>query len=179
MAKLVIGQKVAYPNQGVCVVESHKTCVSGTVTISGFYLRVLNDNSTIFVPDSNTNNIGIRPLITTSECRRLLEQLEDDFEGLSMDWKTRSKDFIDKIRSGDLFEVADVLKKLTYLSHAKKLSFREQSLMEKARFLIVSELSNAKIGVGKHVDSLVDQLVQKACSKHFEPDPKSLIAATH
>ena len=179
MGNLVIGQKVAYPNQGVCIVESHKSCVSGAVTISGFSLRVLSDNSTIFVPDSNTDNIGIRPLISNSECRKLLDQLEQDFDALSMDWKTRSKDFIDKIRSGDLFEVADVLKKLTYLSHAKKLSFREQSLMEKARFLIVSELSNAKIAIGKHVDSLVDSLVQKACSKHYEPDMKAVSAATH
>ena len=176
MGNLVIGQKVAYPNQGVCVVESHKSCVSGAVTISGFSLRVLSDNSTIFVPDSNTDNIGIRPLISTSECRKLLDRLEGDFDRISLDWKVRSKDFIDKIRSGDLFEVADVLKKLTYLSHRKKLSFREQSLMEKARFLIVSELSNAKIAIGSHIDSLVDQLVQTACANHYEPEVEPNVA---
>jgi len=97
--------------------------------------------------------------------------LEEDFTEMPADWKSRSKEFIDKVRSGDLFEVADVLKKLTYLSRIKKLSFREQTLLDKSRFLIVSELSNARVAIGKHIDTLVEQLVDSACSKHTEPSP--------
>ncbi|MCC6825288.1 MAG: hypothetical protein IT172_06040 [Acidobacteria bacterium] len=179
MLALTIGQKVAYPNQGVCVVEARKEFDDGTQVLSGFSLRLLCDNSTIFVPDATVDTLGIRPLINTKQCRQLLEQLGDDFEELSSDWKTRSKDFIDKVRSGNVFEVADVLKKLSFLSRSKKLSFREQTLMEKARFLVVSELSNARVAIGKQVGDVVDQLVETACSKHGNAGGCSLSASTH
>ncbi len=146
-------------------------------TMSGFSLRVLNDNSTIFVPEASADCIGLRPLISTKQCKCLIELLGEDFDDVSLDWKTRSKEFIEKLRSGDLFEVADVLKKLTYLSHEKKLSFREQTLMEKARFLIVSELSNADSKHKNHIDSEVARLVAAACAKHQETHPDALAAA--
>lgn len=176
--ELSIGQKIAYPNQGVCLVEEFKSYKVAGGTMSGYSLRVLNDNSTIFVPESSADCIGLRPLISSKQCKCLIELLGEDFDDVSMDWKTRSKEFIEKLRSGDLFEVADVLKKLTYLSHEKKLSFREQSLMEKARFLIVSELSNADSKHQYHIDSEVARLVASACAKHQATHPDAL-AAVH
>lgn len=175
--ELSVGQKIAYPNQGVCLVEEFKTYKVAGGTMSGFSLRVLNDNSTIFVPEASADCIGLRPLISTKQCKCLIELLGEDFDDVSLDWKTRSKEFIEKLRSGDLFEVADVLKKLTYLSHEKKLSFREQTLMEKARFLIVSELSNADSKHKNHIDSEVARLVAAACAKHQETHPDALAAA--
>ena len=179
MFKLSVGQKVAYPNQGVCLVEAHNELVLGGNSVSGFCLRVLGDNSTIFVPDLSANSVGIRPIFTSRQCKALLTTLEEDFSEMPTDWKSRSKEFIDKVRSGDLFEVADVLKKLTYLSRLKKLSFREQTLLDKARFLVVSELSNAKVAIGKHIDSMVEQLVDRACSKHVEPNSQIMSTSAH
>lgn len=177
--ELSVGQKIAYPNQGVCLVEEFKIfTVAGGGTMSGYSLRVLNDNSTIFVPEASADCIGLRPLISSKQCKALIELLGQDFDNVSLDWKTRSRDFIEKLRSGDVFEVADVLKKLTYLSHEKKLSFREQTLMEKARFLIVSELSNAASKHQNHIDSEVARLVASACAKHHEAHPEAM-AAVH
>ncbi len=177
--ELNVGEKVAYPNQGVCLVEEYKSYVVAGNTMSGYSLRVLNDNSTIFVPEANADCIGIRPLISSKECKALINQLGEDFELVSLDWKTRSKEFIEKLRSGDVFEVADVLKKLTFLSHEKKLSFREQTLMEKARFLIVSEITNADKTKEQHVDSEVARLVQQACTKHLVTQPQLAVVAAH
>lgn len=177
--ELNVGEKVAYPNQGVCLVEEFKSYVVAGNTMSGYSLRVLNDNSTIFVPEANANCIGIRPLMSAKQCKRLIDALGEDFALVSLDWKTRSKEFIEKLRSGDLFEVADVLKKLTFLSHEKKLSFREQTLMEKARFLIVSEITNADRSKEKHVDSEVARLVSVACTKHQITQPKMIAATTN
>jgi len=179
MIKLIVGQKVAYPNQGVCLVESHTDKSLGGRTVSGFYLRLVGDRSTIFVPDESAQSVGIRPIFSSKQCKALLVNLEEDFDAMPSDWKSRSKEFIDKVRSGDLFEIADVLKKLTYLSRIKKLSFREQTLLDKARFLIVSELANARVAIGKHIDILVEQLVDKACSKHVEPTPHAMTSAAH
>jgi CarD family transcriptional regulator len=168
---LTIGQKVTYPTQGVCLVEEIKHRTVNGNPMSGYCLRVLGDNSTIFVPEQNAENVGIRPIISTSQCRKLMGKLAEDFGPVSPDWKTRSREFMEKIQSGDVFQAADVLKKLTYLSHEKKLSFREQTLLEKAKFLIVSEIVNSYPKTSPPVESEIIGLVETACTKHLFSQP--------
>ncbi|MFN0278759.1 MAG: CarD family transcriptional regulator [Pyrinomonadaceae bacterium] len=175
--QLTVGLKVAYPNQGVCLVEGTKKRTIGERIINGFILRVLNDNSTIFIPEDNADSVGIRPLMSSSQCRKLIDKLSEDFEPSCCDWKTRSRDFTEKIRSGDLFQVADVLKMLTYLSHEKKLSFREQTLLEKSKFLIVSEITNAYLKGKRLAESEILGLVEAACSKHLFTKSRVMAAA--
>jgi len=177
--QLIIGQKVAYPNQGVCLVEEIENRTVGENSLCGYSLRVLGDNSTIFVPEDNTDNVGLRPLITLTQCRKLIGLLSEDFEPSLGDWKTRSKEFSEKLHSGDVFEAADVLKKLTYLSFDKKLSFREQTMLEKAKFLVVSEISNTERKDHTHMELEVLRLVHSACSKHRVLELKALSAAVH
>lgn len=174
--QLIIGQKVAYPSQGVCLVEEFKSYMVGNTPMTGYSLRILNDNSTIFVPTGSADNVGIRPVISRGECRELIATLAEDFEPVSCDWKTRSREYMEKLRSGDVFEAADVLKKLTFLSHEKKLSFREQSLLDKARFLIVSEITNSGGRNAGVMESEVIDLVERACTKHMAVQPKVMIA---
>ncbi len=177
--QLTIGQKVAYPNQGVCLVEEFKECTIGDNAMSGYSLRVLNDNSTIFVPEENAGSVGIRPLISSSQCKKLIEKLSEDFEPVSCDWKTRSREFTERLRTGDVFQAAEVLKMLTFLSHEKKLSFREQTLLEKSKFLILSEIANAYPKERPPVESEIVGLVESACSKHIFSQPKVMLAAVH
>lgn len=179
MMQLNIGQKVAYPSQGVCLVEEIKSCTFGDRSMSGYSLRVLNDNSTIFVPTENAESVGIRPVISSKQCKCLIDKLAEDFESVSCDWKTRSKEYTEKLQSGDVFEAADVLKKLTFLSHEKKLSFREQTLLEKARFLIVSEITNSDASEDPAMESEIFALVERACTKHLNTQPKVMTAAVH
>ena len=178
--QLEIGQKVAYPGQGVCRVESQTSRVVGENTIAVYILRVLSDNSTIFVPTCNAENVGIRPLISQKQCRSLINCLSEDFEGVSDNWKTRSRLFMDKLQSGDIFATADVLKQLTYLSHEKRLSFREQTLLEKAKFLVVSEITNANVSVDEEkVLTDVVRRVETACIKHVSLNGEAISAAVH
>ena len=178
--ELSIGQKVAYPTQGVCVVEDIKRREGGGGEAHQYYfLRVLSDNSIIFVPTANAETVGIRPVISARQYRKLVEFLGADFADVSSDWKTRSREFGIKLQSGDVFEAADVLKKLTFLSHEKKLSFREQSYLEKARFLIVSEVINADLASEKTFEKKLDDLIEKACNKHLVTQPRVLAATNH
>lgn len=176
---LTVGQKVAYPNQGVCLVEEYTRRTIGTNSLSGYNLRVLSDNSLIFVPEANADSVGIRPLLSTSQCRRLMGKLGEDFEPVSCDWKTRSRDFTDKLRTGDVFKAAEVLKMLTFLSHEKKLSFREQTLLDKSRYLIVSEISTAFRRSRSSTEAEVIRLVETACSKHLVTQPRVMVASVH
>ncbi len=175
--ELNIGQKVAYPTQGVCIVEDIKKREDGDDSLDYYYLRVLNDNSIIFVPTDNAETVGIRPIISAKQYRKLIEFIGEDFSEVSSDWKIRSREYALKLQSGDVFEAADVLKKLTFLSHEKKLSFREQTFLEKSRFLIVSEVINADLAVENTIEKKIDELIEKACTKHLETQPSVLAAA--
>ena len=176
---LSVGQKVAYPNQGVCLVEDVEQRTVGATSMNGYSLRVLSDNSIIFIPEENADSVGIRPLISISQCRKLIDKLGEDFEPVASDWKTRSRDFTEKLRTGDVFLAADVLKMLTFLSHDKKLSFREQTLLEKAKFLIVSEITNADTADEDALRMEIERLVEKACDRHTHSQPKVMSAAVH
>lgn len=162
---LTIGQKVSYPNQGVCLVEELRQRTVGTRLITGFILRVLNDNSTIFIPEENADTVGLRPLISSSQCRKLISMLAEAFEPICCDWKTRSREFTEKLRSGDVFQAAEVMKTLTFLSHRKKLSFREQTLLEKSKILILSEITNVSARGKSPAESEIIDMVESACSK--------------
>jgi len=176
---LQVGQKVAYPSQGVCMVEQIEQKIVGSELMEFYSLRVLNDNSIIFVPLANADSVGIRPIITSIQCKRLITKLSAEFEPISCDWKSRSKCFATQLQSGDVFEAADVLKKLTYLSREKKLSFREQNLLEKSKFLIVSEITNADAADEEALRIEIERLVEKACDRHTVIQPKVMTAAVH
>ena len=175
--ELSIGQKVAYPSQGVCMVEGVQQKHVGGTAIQFYSLRVLNDNSIIFVPTANAEAVGIRPVISSLQCKKLINRLSADFDEISGDWKNRSKEFMHQLQSGDVFQAADVLKKLTFLSHEKKLSFREQNLLEKSKFLIVSEITNADAADEEALRTEIERLVDLACRKHIQTQPKVMVAA--
>ncbi len=177
--ELVKGQKVAYPSQGVCMVENIESKCIGESSISFYALRVLSDNSVILVPTANAESVGIRPIISSIQCKSLIQKLSTDFEPVSCDWKTRSRHFTEQLQSGDVFEAADVLKKLTFLGHEKKLSFREQTLLEKAKFLIVSEITNANVSDEAQLRAEIEVLVESACKQHLLSQPRVMSAAVH
>lgn len=177
--ELLKGQKVAYPSQGVCMVEDIENKRIGDNSISFYSLRVLSDNSIILVPMANAESVGIRPIISSIQCKSLIEKLSTDFDAISCDWKTRSRHFTEQLQSGDVFEAADVLKKLTFLGHEKKLSFREQTLLEKAKFLIVSEITNADVSEEANLRAEIEILVEAACKKHALSQPLVMSAAVH
>lgn len=177
--ELCVGQKVAYPSQGVCLIEDIDQKEVGGDSISFYLLRVLSDNSTILVPTCNAESVGIRPIISSIQCRKLIRMLSADFDPVSSDWKTRSREFGEQVRSGDVFQAADVLKKLTFLSYEKKLSFREQTLLDKAKFLIISEITNADAADEEKLSDEIDQFVAAACQKHTETQPRVMSAAIH
>jgi len=177
--ELLIGQKVAYPSRGVCMVEEIENKRIGESSMDYYFLRVLSDNSVIFVPTANAESVGIRPIISSIQCKRLIDRLSAEFEAVSCDWKTRSRHFTEQLQSGDVFEAADVLKKLTFLGHEKKLSFREQTLLEKARFLIISEITNADSADEDQLTAEIEILIESACKKHLLMQPRVMSAAVH
>jgi len=161
-----VGQKVVYPNHGIGIIEQIEQKQIGASSLPFYTLRLAATNSVVLVPVANAGEVGLRSPISSGECEMLLKTLADDFTPAPNDWKDRFKEFSERMRTGDIFEVAGVLKHLTYLSHLKPLSFREQRMLERARYLVISELAAVCRKPECNVAPLVEQALARACAKH-------------
>lgn len=161
-----VGQKVVYPNHGIGTIEQIEQKQIGSTLLPFYTLRLAATNTVVLVPVANANEVGLRSPITSAECELLLKSLADDFQQPSSDWKDRFKEFSDKMRSGDVFDASEVLKNLTYLSHTKPLSFREQRMLERAHYLVVSELAAVCRQPECNIEPRIEQALERACSKH-------------
>ncbi|HUP24665.1 MAG TPA: CarD family transcriptional regulator, partial [Thermoanaerobaculia bacterium] len=105
-----VGQKVVYPNHGVSVVESIANDSIDGIQQTYYHLRVLANDSKVMVPEENLDLVGLRPLVRLKEIRELFQLLEDGNIDTYKDWKGRYKQNLDKMKTGRLSDVAEVLK---------------------------------------------------------------------
>lgn len=161
-----IGQKVVYPTQGIAIVEQIETRQINGEEQLFYLLRLHANNSMVMVPIRNAEEVGLRTLIAKRRCEELLTALADDFHSPPTAWKDRFKEFSEAMRHGDLFAIAEVLKTLTYLNRQKPLSFREKQMLERAQYLVVSELAMVCRKAESSVSPLVEQALISACHKH-------------
>lgn len=139
-----IGDKVVYPNHGVGVIEQISSRSIGA-SIEKFYLLNIKASSLkVMVPCNNVGSVGIRRVIRNGEVQKIIDFLSIAENLSTADWKDRFKENSDRMRTGSLFEVASVLKSLIALHQAKPLSFREKKMLERARYLLVSELAMSR-----------------------------------
>src|SRR6185437_10447422 len=140
-----IGDKVVYPNHGVGIIEQLSSRTIGA-TVEKFYLLKIKASSLkVMVPFSNVNTVGLRRVVRNGEIQKILDFLNDGECNNNADWKYRFKENSERMRTGSLLDVAAVLKSLLVLNQTKPLSFREKKMLERARYLLISELSLAKI----------------------------------
>lgn len=139
-----VGQKVVYPNHGVTVVEDIATSFIDGAERTCYHLRLLSSNSKVMVPKDNLDLVGLRPLCEPRDIKNVLTILENGSFEAQKDWKGRYKQNVEKMKTGRITEVAEVLKNLKFVSQRKSLSFREKKMFERARHFIVSELAHVK-----------------------------------
>jgi CarD family transcriptional regulator len=158
-----VGDKVIYPNHGLGVVEKiEEKTILGT-TCGFFHLRILSNETTVLVPVANVDNVGLRRAISDEEVERLFHLIGDGKIDNHANWKGRFKDNSDKMRTGSIYDMADVLKSLTFLSKSKSLSFREKRMLDRAKSLIVSEVSE----VMRVTVETIEDRVEKALERCF------------
>ena len=139
-----VGEKVVYPNQGVGRIENISTRFFEQRSEKFYLLRLLSSSMTVMVPFSTAETIGLRKLSKATDVAKVLAYLAGpDFESLS-DWKVRFKINSEKLLTGSLLQLAQVFKQLVRLQKEKPLSFREKKMLERARYLLVSELAMAR-----------------------------------
>jgi CarD family transcriptional regulator len=156
-----IGEKVVYPNHGVGTVENISTRAFGAQSERFYLLRLTYNSMTVLVPFSHAEEIGLRKVTRNGEVVRVLSFLSERACQQKGDWKDRFKENSGKMRKGSLLEIAEVMKTLLILQNEKPLSFREKKMLDRARHMLITELS---ISRGLREMDVVD-LIQKALGK--------------
>jgi len=141
MKALKVGDKVIYPNQGLGVIENIQDENYFGQDFHIYHVRILANNTLVLVPTSNTEEIGIRKPISEDSIQDIFDFIRNGGVDVTMNWKGRYKEHVDLMKSGTVEDMALVLKSLYYLQLIKPLSFREKKMMEKAKELIVTEIS--------------------------------------
>ena len=160
-----VGDKLVYPNHGVGVVEQIQETLLDGATHPCYQLRLLGNNSRVTVPVDNSDRVGLRPLLPPREVGDVFRVLEEGIIHPSADWKGRYKQNLDKMKSGRLAEIADVLRNLSWVQKQKSLSFREKKMYDRARYLIISEIAHINGVAETVVEGEVDRALSRAISR--------------
>ncbi len=136
-----IGEKVVYPNQGIGTIENISVRSFGNHAEKFYLLRLMCGSMTVMVPFSHVQDVGLRRITRNGELMRVLSFLAEGSCRFSHDWKSRFKQNSEKMRVGGLLQIAEVLKSLLVLQTQKPLSFREKKMLDRARYMLVTELS--------------------------------------
>ncbi len=157
-----IGEKIVYPNHGVTVVEQIGESSIAGADSTFYHLRLLANNSRLMVPIGNTERIGLRRLYRPKDMKNLFSLLERRVSGSASDWKDRYRENVEKMKTGRLEDVADVLRNLNQVSKRKSLSFREKKMYERAKYLLVSEVAIVKGIPEPEAEVLIERSLTKS-----------------
>ena len=161
-----IGDKVVYPNHGVGIIEQISSRAIGTNVERFYMLNIKASSLKVMVPCNNVGSVGLRRVVRNGEVQKVIDFLSVTDSGSNGDWKDRFKENSERMRTGSLLEVAVVLKSLIALHQAKPLSFREKKMLERARYLLVSELAMSRNCEENKVEELLTATLAK-CKLRF------------
>ena len=139
------GDMAVYPAHGVGVIESIETQTVAGTDHSFYVMKIIENDMKIMIPTRNSANVGLRAIIDKTEVEKVMVILRDrDISISAQTWNRRYRDYMEKIKTGSIFEVAIVLRDLFLLSVDKELSYGERKMMDTAKNLLVKEISLAR-----------------------------------
>ncbi len=141
----IAGDMAVYPAHGVGVIESIETQTVAGTDHSFYVMKIIENDMKIMIPTMNSANVGLRAIIDINEVEKVMVILRNrDIEISAQTWNRRYRDYMEKIKTGSIFEVAVVLRDLFLLSVDKELSYGERKMMDTAKNLLVKEISLAR-----------------------------------
>jgi len=137
-----VGDKAVYPAHGVGEIKSVESREISGSSQTFYVLQILDSGMKIMVPTTNVNSVGLREVIAGSEVDGVYEVMRQ--RDITLDhqtWNRRYRDYMDKIKTGSVYEIAEVLRDLSLLKREKELSFGERKMLDTAKTLLVKELA--------------------------------------
>jgi CarD family transcriptional regulator len=154
-----VGDKAVYPAHGVAEVTAIETREISGAKQSFYILKILETGMKVMIPTKNVGAVGLRGIIRSDEVKEvynILRSRELAVEGAT--WNRRYREYMEKIKTGSVFEIAEVLRDLSILKGEKDLSFGERKMLDNARALLVKELAVAKRTDEAKIQRELDQI---------------------
>lgn len=141
-----VGDLAVYPAHGVGKIHSIETRNVNGEEHDFYMMKILENEMTIMIPTWNVEQVGLRDVIAEEEISKVYEVMKkrEEASGETQTWNRRYREYMDKIKTGSLYDVAEVYRDLSLLKLTKDLSFGERKLYDTAQTLLVMELSTAK-----------------------------------
>ena len=153
------GDMAVYPAHGVGLIQAIEKQTIGGVDQAFYVMKILDNDMTIMIPTATSENVGLRAIISKDEVKKVVDILKErDIKISSQTWNRRYRDYMEKIKTGSVYEVAVVLRDLFLLRVDKDLSYGERKMMDTAKNLLVKEISLARKVDEKNVEKQIEKL---------------------
>lgn len=163
-----VGDYIVYPMHGAGTVDAiEEKNILGEK--QSYYIIKMPGEVKVMVPTSKAEEVGVRGIIDKNSAQRVFKILEEDETEMAQNWNKRYRDNMDKMKSGDIYEIADVVRNLTFKQKEKGLSTGEKKMLLNARQILISELVLVESASQDEVENLVDNTMLKSY-KEFRVD---------
>ena len=154
-----IGDMAVYPAHGVGKIESIEKREVGDRSQSFYVMRILDSSMVIMIPTESSESVGLRNIIPSKQVGKVYKILKEDNVVITpQPWNQRYRDYMEKIKTGSVFQIATVLRDLYLLKEDKALSFGERKMMDTAKSLIIKELAIANKENESKVESNINEI---------------------
>ncbi len=168
-----VGDKIVYPMHGAgCIDAIEEKNILGES--QAYYIIKMPGEVKVMVPVDKAEQIGVRNVIGKEEAGKVIAVLEENETEMSSKWNKRYRDNMDKMKSGDIYEVADVVRNLSFKQKEKGLSTGEKKMLNNAKQILVSELVLAEHATQDEVENLVNSKIELSFEENKLPQEESI-----
>ena len=160
-----VGDKIVYPMHGAGVIDAiEEKDILGEK--QAYYILKMPGEVKVMVPTKKAEEIGVREIIDKNSAEKVFSVLESNETEMSMNWKKRYRDNMDKMKSGDIYEVADVVRNLSFKQKEKGLSTGEKKMLNNAKQILVSELVLTEHSSKDEIEELIDNKISTSFAEY-------------
>lgn len=154
------GDLAVYPAHGVGRIEAVESRAINGERHDFYIMKILENNMVIMIPTTNVMSVGLRDVISAKDIPRIYNVMKEEREGPAdnQTWNRRYRDYMEKLKTGSLYDVAEVFRDLSLLKLTKDLSFGERKLYDTAQGLLIRELSTARNTDEETIQSEIDSI---------------------
>lgn len=171
-----VGDHIVYPMHGAGTIEGiEEKDILGER--QSYYILKMPGEVKVMVPTNKAEEIGVRGIVDKQTADKVFSVLEEDSTEMSLNWNKRYRDNMDKIKSGDIYEVADVVRNLSFKQKEKGLSTGEKKMLLNAKQILISELVLAEQASQDEIEGLIDNKITQSF-KEFKIEDGTEVATS-
>lgn len=164
-----VGDKIVYPMHGAGTIDSiEEKDILGEK--QSYYILKMPSNVKVMIPIAKAEEVGVRNVIDKQSAEKVFKVLSEDETEMEKNWNKRYRDNMDKMKSGDIYEVADVVRNLSFKQKEKGLSTGEKKMLNNAKQILVSELVLAEHASQEEVETLIDNKITMSFEEYKLPE---------